>query len=319
MNNGSTYSYMMVGDREKAEQWCLRVPAKKGEELREALIREDALDRALRPRWEGGDLLLPLIKWRKGAEWCAFDQNPERPELLRHELIGGIAVMQERDVDGAHTILASRPSLHTVLYATSEVGGEYRTRSFEVLAGTPTSRTECIEFGHRFTIDLSAAYFSARLATERRRIASLINHGESVLDMFAGVGPFAIALADQAEIVVAADINPQAIALMLENIARNHTRAILPVLADVRCLPEVIPWQFDRIIMNLPVSGAEFLPLAFRMIRKGGTIHFYSLVSQESEHRERISALGGTVISERVVRSYSPAQWHAVYEIKRKE
>jgi tRNA (guanine37-N1)-methyltransferase len=310
---------MMVGDREKAEQWCLRVPAKKGEELREALIREDALDRALRPRWEGGDLLLPLIKWRKGAEWCAFDQNPERPELLRHELIGGIAVMQERDVDGAHTILASRPSLHTVLYATSEVGGEYRTRSFEVLAGTPTSRTECIEFGHRFTIDLSAAYFSARLATERRRIASLINHGESVLDMFAGVGPFAIALADQAEIVVAADINPQAIALMLENIARNHTRAILPVLADVRCLPEVIPWQFDRIIMNLPVSGAEFLPLAFRMIRKGGTIHFYSLVSQESEHRERISALGGTVISERVVRSYSPAQWHAVYEIKRKE
>ncbi len=310
---------MMVGDQGKAGQWCLRVPAKKGEELRQALIQEDALDRMFRPRRDGGDLLIPLIKWREGAERCAFDQNPERPELLRHEMLGGIAVMQERDVDGAHTILASRPSLHTVLYATSEVGGEYRTRSFEVLAGTPTTRTEYIEFGHRFTIDLSAAYFSARLATERRRIVSLLTHGESVLDMFAGVGPFAIALADQAELVVAADINPQAVALMLENIVQNHTRAVLPVLADVRCLPEIIPWQFDRIIMNLPISGAEFLPIAFRMIRDGGIIHFYALVSRENEHTELISALGGTVMSERVVRSYSPGQWHAAYDIKRKE
>jgi len=310
---------MMVGDREKVDQWGLRVPAKKGEELRQALIREDALDRVLKPRQEGVDLLLPLLNWREGAEWFAFEQNPERPELLRHELIGGIAIMQERDVDGAHLILASRPSLHTVLYATSEVGGEFRTRSFEVIAGIPTTRTECIEFGHRFTIDLSAAYFSARLATERWRISSLINHGESVLDMFAGVGPFAITLADRAEFIVAADINPNAILLMLGNIAQNHSRAVLPVLADVRCLPDIIPWQFDRIIMNLPVGGEEFLPLAFRMIRKGGIIHFYALVSQESEHLKRISALGGTVVSERVVRSYSPVKWHAVYDIKVKE
>jgi tRNA (guanine37-N1)-methyltransferase len=45
-------------------------------------------------------------------------------------------------------------------------------------------------------------------------------------------------------------------------------------------------------------------------------IHFYSLVSAEGQHGERIHGLGGEVIAERVVRSYSPGQWHAVYDVK---
>jgi tRNA (guanine37-N1)-methyltransferase len=233
-------------------------------------------------------------------------------------MIGGIAVMQERDNDGAARILAARPSHHTVLNPTREVNGEYRTRRFDVLAGIPTTRTHIIEYGHRFTIDLSAAYFSSRLATERRRITSLVQTGEIILDMFAGVGPFAIALADQAELVIAADINPGAIALMLENILQNHTRSILPILADARRLTEIIPWQFDRIIMNLPLSGPEFLQHAFALARDGGYIHFYVLMSRESEHRQQIADLGGEMICERVVRSYSPRQWHAVFDVRKK-
>ena len=147
----------------------------------------------------------------------------------------------------------------------------------------------------------------------------LIGNGETVLDMFAGVGPFAISFADRARLVVAADINPHAVALMLENIARNHTHSILPVLADARHLADCIPWQFDRIIMNLPKSGELFLRFAFRLCKNGGCIHFYALVSKEGEHRDRIEKLGGGIIDERLVRSYSPAQWHAVYDIKKKE
>jgi tRNA (guanine37-N1)-methyltransferase len=309
---------MMVGDRGETEQWCLRVPAMKGEEKRQALSGEGVLDRTLKPRIEGTELLLPIISWREGAERCVFDPNPERPALPRHELIGGIAVMQEQDKDGAETILASRPNLHTVLSATSEVEGEYRTKRFAVLAGTPTTRTEVTEYGHRFTIDLSAAYFSTRLATERQRIAHLIRKDELVLDMFAGVGPFTIALADHATLVLAADINPQALGLMLENCAQNHVRNVLPVLADARQLAGIIPWQFDRIVMNLPKSGALLLPDAFQLCKAGGMIHLYALVSQEGEHRKRIENLGGSIMSERVVRSYSATQWHAVYDIRKK-
>lgn len=305
----------MVGDQGRAEQWCLRVPATSGKELRQALIREGAIDRTLKPRREGDALLLPVLEWREGAERCMFDPRPERLTLPRHELIGGIAVMQEHDAEGAERILVSRPSLHTVLFASSDIEGEYRIRRFEVLAGTPTTRTHCIEYGYRFTVDLSAAYFSARLATERQRIASLVQTGEVVLDMFAGVGPFAIPLADRAGLVVASDINPVAVALMLENLSQNRIRNVLPVLADAQRLAGILPWKFDRIVMNLPKSAVSFLPDALSLCKAGGTIHFYALVSQEGEHTQRLRDLGGEVTGERCVRSYSPGQWHAVYDI----
>jgi tRNA (guanine37-N1)-methyltransferase len=227
--------------------------------------------------------------------------------------------MQDCDPAGAVTLLASRPSLHTILCAASEVSGEYRTREFEVLAGIPTTRTDVIEYGHRFTVDLSTAYFSARLSSERQRILEQMGDHETVLDMFAGVGPFAITLAARAALVVAIDINPQAIMLMLVNLAQNHTKNVLPVLADAHHLPAIIPLQFDRIVMNLPLSGSAFLSDGFRLCKPGGIIHFYSLVSKEGEHNDCIQELGGEVIAERVVRSYSPSQWHAVYDVRVEE
>jgi tRNA (guanine37-N1)-methyltransferase len=297
------------------EQWCIRVPARHGEEVRRALIDEGALDLSLKVRCEGSTLLLPVTKHRESAERCNFEPQPGRQVLPRHELVGGIAIMQDCDPAGAVSILASRPSLHTVLCAASEVSGQYRTREFEVLAGIPTSRTDVIEYGHRFTVDLSTAYFSARLSSERQRILERMGDNETVLDMFAGVGPFAITLAARAALVIASDINPQAISLMLANLTQNRTNNVLPVLADAHHLPAIIPWKFDRIVMNLPLSGSAFLSDSFRLCKPGGIIHFYSLVSKEGEHKDSIHELGGEIIAERVVRSYSPGQWHVVYDV----
>ena len=126
------------------EQWCMRVPAKSGETVRQALISDGALDHSLKVRKDGQDLLIPITGPRDGAERCEFEQGPAHYVLARHELVGGIAIMQDRDLKGAEQILASRPSVHTVLCAASEVAGEYRTREFEVLAGKPTTRTEVI-------------------------------------------------------------------------------------------------------------------------------------------------------------------------------
>jgi len=301
--------------RMTVSQWGLRVPARQGEESRQALILEGALDASLKLIRDGDSLILPVLEQRDGAEWCEFETHPGREPMPRHELVGGIAIMQEDDPDGAQKLLASRPSLHTVVFAEGEVHGEYRTREFRVLAGRPTTRTQVTEHGFTFNVDLAGAYFSARLSTERQRILVQVHTSETILDMFAGVGPFAITLAKPASLVVAADLNPKAISLMLENIAQNRVKNVLPMLADARHLDRIIPWQFDRIVMNLPLSGMEFLPEAFRLCRPGGTIHFYSLVSAEGEHAARISELGGIVLSERVVRSYSPGQWHAVYDV----
>ena len=264
---------------------------------------------------DGTALVFPVLEERGGAGRFVFEEQPGRIGLPRHELVGGIAIMQENDPAGAALILASRPSLHTVLFPTSEVSGKYRIREYLVLAGTPTTRTEVVEHGHRFVVDPPGAYFSARLSTERQRIFEQMRAQELVLDMFAGVGPFAIALAPRASLVVAADLNPQAVLLMIENIRKNRARNVLPLLADARRLEMILPWKFDRIVMNLPLAGTEFLPEAFRLVQPGGTIHFYSLVSREGEHFARIKELGGASVTEKVVRSYSPGQWHAVYDV----
>ncbi len=297
------------------EQWGVRVPVRQGEETRQALIGEEALDVTLKVLHDGDGLVFPVLVERDGAARYVFEEQPGRIELPRHEQVGGIAIMQENDPDGAALILASRPSLHTVLFPESQVSGEDRTRKYAVLAGTPTTRTEVVEHGHRFVVDLAGAYFSARLSTERQRVFEQVCEWERVLDMFAGVGPFAITLAPRASLMVAADLNPQAILLMIENIRKNRVANVIPVLADARRLEKILPWKFDRIIMNLPLAGTEFLPEAFRLVRPGGTIHFYSLVSKEGEHLARVKELGGALVTERVVRSYSPGQWHAVYDI----
>ena len=256
--------------RMTVSQWGVRVPARQGEEMRQALIREGALDASLKVLRDGADLILPVLEEREGSAWFEFVAHPGREPLPRHELVGGIAIMQDDDPAGAEKLLASRPSLHTIVFAEGEVHGEYRTREFKILAGESTTRTRVTEHGHTFIVDLAGAYFSARLSTERQRILAQVQEGELILDMFAGVGPFAITLAKSASLVVASDLNPKAIALMLENLEKNRVKNVLPLLADARHLGRVLPWKFDRVVMNLPLSGTEFLPEAFRLCRPGG-------------------------------------------------
>ncbi|MDD1718154.1 MAG: methyltransferase [Methanoregulaceae archaeon] len=306
----------MEDSRTGIEQWCIRAPRTSAEEVRRELALCGRIDRRLRARTEGEYVLFPIIGQIEGAFRCEFFPYPERPGLPDHELVGGIAIMEEPDRNAAARLIASRPSVHTVLHPLGEVEGTYRTRRFEVLAGIPTTRTLYTEYGHRFAIDLAKAYFSARLSNERQRLLSLVSPGEFVLDMFAGVGPFSITLSEKAGMVVSSDANPGAVGMIAENIALNRTGNVLPLLADAARLPLYIPWQFDRVVMNLPMSGYRFLMQAFRLCRKGGYIHLYVLQEREGEFQEMIRSHGVETMDERFVRSYSPGKWHAVYDIR---
>jgi len=297
------------------EHWCLVVPKQEAEERRRRLLEAGLLDRRYKPRQEGDTVLLPLTDEVPGAVLRDLEAVPERPDLPRHEIVGGIAIMQENDPAGAGRLLASRPSLHTVLFPETPVEGEYRTRRFAVLAGVPTTRTRVTEYGLRFDVDLSHAYFSARLSTERQRVLAAMEEGERVLDMFAGVGPFAVTLARKADLVVAADLNPAAVHLLVENITLNRVNNVVPVLADAGHLPRYGFRPFDRVIMNLPLAAPRFLPEAAALCRDGGTIHLYALEEQDGEYLSLIREVTGGEVIERRVRTYSPGKWHAVYDI----
>jgi tRNA (guanine37-N1)-methyltransferase len=303
----------------RVEQWCIGVPRAEAEETRRRLLNQKLLDRHLKPRSSGEVVLLPLLKPVDEAVKCEFEAFPERTQLPRHELVGGIAIMKEADRAGAEQLLKSRPSLHTVLYPESAVEGEFRTRRFAVLAGVPTTLTRITEYGLRFDVDLSVAYFSARLSAERQRVLEMMEEGERVLDMFTGVGPFALACAKRARVVLAADLNPSAVHLLIHNIATNRVGNVIPALADARHLDRLDLPPFDRIVMNLPLAAPEFLDCAVRLCRDGGWIHLYALQEREGEHMARINDLCTGEVAERVVRTYSPGRWHAVYDIRVKK
>ncbi|NLO77821.1 MAG: methyltransferase, partial [Methanomicrobiales archaeon] len=44
----------------KQEQWCVRVPVKEGEPMRQQLIREGVLDTTFKPVRDGDFLLFPV-------------------------------------------------------------------------------------------------------------------------------------------------------------------------------------------------------------------------------------------------------------------
>jgi tRNA (guanine37-N1)-methyltransferase len=298
------------------EGWCLRVPRTAGEKRRLELLREGLLDSSLLLRRDGGDLLLPVKEPCEGCERALFEEVPGRPDLPRHDLIGGIAVLLESGGERAELLLRSRPSLHTVLSPEGPVEGEFRTRKFSVLAGTPTTRTLYTEYGLSFEIDLSLAYFSPRLSGERQRVLGLMGRGERVLDMFSGVGPFAITLAEKAGVVYAADINPGAVGLMLQNISLNRAKNVLPLLADAARLPWILQSGFDRVVMNLPFGAVGFLDAALALSRPGGAIHLYAMVGEEGALSSLLQEKGLSILGERVVHTYSPSEWLAVYDLR---
>jgi tRNA (guanine37-N1)-methyltransferase len=297
------------------QQWCLRVSRDGAEEIRRMLLSKGLLDRTLRIRTDGDDLLFPVLCEGDGAFLAEFEVLHQRVDLPRHELVGGIAILHEDDPAGAATILNERPSVHTVLFAESQVEGEFRTKRFKILAGEESTVTIHTEYGHTFRIDLEKAYFSARLASERQRIVGLMHDGEEVLDMFAGVGPFSIMLAENASVIWACDLNPDAISLLIRNIVTNRILNIVPILADAGMLPDIFGKRFDRVIMNLPLMTDRFLSTAFSLCRPGGVIHCYALVSDEDEEYLLLKDFPVKSVQCRFVRSYAPGRSHKVYDI----
>ena len=298
------------------EQWGVRVPVRQGEETRQALIGEGALDVTLKVLRDGTALVFPVLEERGGAGRFVFEEQPGRAESPPSRTGG-------RDCDHAgerskgsgadpclppvapHGALPDKRGLGQV--PDPHIRGACRDaiRPGQKSSSTGTGLSSILPVPISLPGSRPSGSESLRQSKEH----------ELVLDMFAGVGPFAITLAPRCALVVAADLNPQAVLLMIENIERNRVENVLPLLADARRLERILPWKFDRIVMNLPLAGTEFLPEAFRLVRPGGTIHFYSLVSGKASTLARIRELGGASVTERVVRSYSPGQWHAVYDV----
>ncbi|GKV06543.1 hypothetical protein SLEP1_g18423 [Rubroshorea leprosula] len=81
--------------------------------------------------------------------------------------------------------------------------------------------TEVKQYGATFKLDYSLVYWNSRLEHEHIRLVSLFQPGETICDMFAGIGPFAIPAAQKGCFVYANDLNPDSVRYLKINAKIN--------------------------------------------------------------------------------------------------
>ena len=206
-----------------------------------------------------------------------------------YELVGDTAVMEvpealeKKEKEIGHCLLASNDQIKTVLRKTGGHEGTYRTQHMKILAGEPTTIATYRENNCWITYDLNDMYFSARLATERKRIYEQVRDGEEVLVMFSGAAPYCCVIAKNtgAKKVVGVEINPAGHEFGLANLKKNKLTTVNLYCGDVREVVPTVKQTFDRIIMPLPKTAEEFLDVALAVAKPGCTIHFYAFYHED--------------------------------------
>lgn len=333
---------------------AIRVPRKKGEEMRRKLSSLGILDSGHFPLHDEKYVYLPVVKGLRGHKLVEVEarRRGERKgfrelvaELLGREapgrifssydIVGDIAILEipeslrakEREV--AEALLKADKRIKAVLGKEGGMEGEYRVRKFRFLAGERRTETTHVEHGVRMRLDLAKMYFSPRLSHERGRVASKARAGETVLVMFAGAGPFALVIAKkQPEAkVYGIELNPDAVRYFRENIRLNGMEGRVEAIhGDVRkVVPERFVGMADRVLMPLPKSAEDFLDVALLAAKKGGTIHFYAFVNRAGgkEAAERKALEAGRkagrkmeILESREVRPFSPSTVQVVVDFK---
>jgi tRNA (guanine37-N1)-methyltransferase len=317
------------------ESLCIRVHRSEGESIRKKLIELCVINKDLKIRSSGKDLLIPVLTIIEGFGELGTDifevleyESPISQAPGAYELIGDIAIIDQNEeyVMDIAKVLLQHKNIKTVFQATSAVSGEYRTRELLFISGENRAKTIYRENGCRYLLDVTSVYFTPRLSTERMRIAGQVTDGEKVVDMFAGIGPFSILIAKRfpGAHVIAIDKNPVAIKYLRENAKLNKLKNIEIKEGDSREEVKGIS-EADHVIMNLPHSAMEFIDAALGIIKRGGVIHFYAIsheddlfdgIFSEIEEHARGACFQVIALDKRIVRPYAPYQYNVCIDFR---
>jgi len=251
------------------------------------------------------------------------------------DIIGEVAIIQlpERLLGVSkyigEAILRVHKNVRCVYAKIGTVKGMFRLPHLLHIAGEQIESTIHREYGLSFLVDVRRCYFSPRLANEHRRIALLAKDGEYIIDMFSGVGPFAIHIASIRKVLVyAIDINPYAYRCLVKNIKLNKRKlkgAVVPICSDSRIVAKYLREIADRIIMNFPDDPYSFLEYALLFLNEEGTIHIYSfedepdpIASSLSKIQSIVSSLGWNIVDvlySRIIKEVSPKRRYIVLDL----
>ncbi|WP_336362335.1 class I SAM-dependent methyltransferase [Halalkalicoccus salilacus] len=337
-----------------------------GERAIESLRREGVYDDSRSVR-EAGDeaLALPVTEPPTETEVCDVvgqsDPEPRSPGLLdllrdrgwdEDELAGaprswaviGSVILadfggcpREREGEVGGVLLELHGGADTVL-AREGITGEHREPSVRTVAGAGDTETIHTEHGTRYAMDLARVMFSPGNKAERARMGEVVEEGERVLDMFAGIGYFTLPMARAGARVTAIERNPIAFRYLLENSVLNGVEdRIGAYRAD--CRDVEIGTGIDRVVMghydaSEPRSedgrteseaSYEYLDHALAALVDGGIVHVHEATPEAELWDRPVSRLEAAaehagreveLLDRRRVKSHSAGVVHVVLDAR---
>jgi tRNA (guanine37-N1)-methyltransferase len=341
------------------KSYAVKVPLKDAEKIKVILNKHRLIDKNLKIKKDTIYLYFPITKKdtllilknniiKEDFEEVekkirSYKENLDLPADLKkllptsYDIIGNIALVKLQDELIKHKkyigeeILKSKKNIETVCLI-KPVAGELRTRDIEIIAGEKQTTTVHKEFGLSFIVNVKETYFSPRLANERKRVAESVKPGETIVDMFTGVAPFAVMIAKNSnpKIIYAIDKNKKAIELAEKNAMINKVlEKITLINQDSKDIGKKFKNSIkaDRIIMNLPFSSYLFYENALEIAADKCVIHYYEIINEEkiSERidflRRKAEEKGYKIINAHVnkIKTYAPRQFYIGIDITAKK
>ncbi len=346
---------------------CIKIPSILGQMIIQLSNEMQIIDKNLKIKSTENHVFIPLIKkfsmkeivsllkFADGIELTNenFQEKRNRPKSIQEALqgkiphplhmylphsmdvIGRVAIIQippqlkNYEVLVGKTIIKLHKNINTVLVKKGAISGKFRLRNFKIIAGIDVTETEYREHGCIFHLDPTKVYFSPRLSQERWRISQQVRKEETVIDMFAGVGPFSILIGKKCSNVriFAIDINIDAFNYLKKNIIANRLHEqIFPLYGDAR---KIIEGNYvgiaDRVIMNLPEQSIKYIDVACKALKiTGGTLHYYSFEAEPNilenvmkKLSKAVSKTGRNIKNYsdiRLIKAIAPHEWQVAVD-----
>lgn len=232
---------------------------------------------------------------------------PENVEVpTSYSLIGHIVHLNLREEQLPYKSIIGQvfldkiPTARTVINKLDAIDNTYRNFAMEVLVGENNTIVSVKESGIIYRFDFAKVYWNPRLCTEHAALVKLLEPGDVLYDIFAGVGPFAIPAAKKGVKVIANDLNPESCRWLFENARANkvmdRTNVFnkdgrefirVDVKNDILERREKKAEGKEHMTMNLPAIAVEFLDVfadwlsndeVKKVCTQALTIHVYCFV-----------------------------------------
>ena len=246
-----------------------------------------------------------------------------------YQRIGNIIILnlkpelQKYGNDIGKIILGNIPKAETVCTRTGSIKDTYREPQMKIIAGKKSTKTIHKENNIIYNIDVNNIMFSKGNLAERKRIISQVKQGETIIDMFAGIGYFSLGIGkfSKAKKIYSIEINPNAFKLLKQNITTNKINNIVPIYGD--CIIKIPKLEkADRILMGLLPTSKDYLLDSMKAAKPNTIIHYHTTGKKSDNLFEdvkiaaKISGFNAKLLKQKKVKSYAPKVYHYVLDCK---